>query len=75
MYSLVKVKNEDFNIVVGDFVVGEGYRDKEGYWCAVVKNEKGLVGLKYCSKNRKSAVEGLIKQMIYRSYNSVLDEV
>jgi hypothetical protein len=74
MYKLIKIKdkNDSFYVQVGDFYIGETFLVDDGTWHSVVKNDEGYVVLRYCDTNLKKAAEGLLMQMVYKSYYNLI---
>lgn len=63
---------EGDKIIVGEFEVGK-IKYEDGGWCAYICDIDNIIVMRYDSRRRKNAVEGLLKQMIYNSYNDKLD--
>lgn len=73
MYKVFKIEGTDY-IKVGDFVVAE-IKFIDDRWCAIVKNKYNNDGMLYYNKKRKKAIEGLLRQMIYKTYNDILEDL
>lgn len=75
MYLLIYRKGfkDSYYIKIDDFYIGKTELNDEDFWCSIVEDEYGFERIKYCDKNRGKSVEGLLKLMIYETFNNIVD--
>lgn len=69
---MYKIVNND--IIVGDFKLGEVVRLGDEY-CAFIRNNDDIIIMGHYSRGKIDAVEGLLKQMMYYTFNSLLEDL
>jgi hypothetical protein len=73
MYNIIKRHGKEL-IEVGGFVVGEVFLAEDKMWNAVVMDKNNELQMKFCSRSRARACEGLLRQMIYKQYNELIED-